>query len=72
MSPDYTERAVTAIHELRKWEQKKADLEKMLAAIRRKKKAIRRRIAEIDSALDGYPEERPEVDGSTAFPAGRQ
>lgn len=72
MSPDYTERAVTAIHELRKWEQKKADLEKILAAIRRKKKRIRKEIAEIDSALDGYPEDRPGVDSTTGFPAGRQ
>ena len=72
MSPDYTERAVTAIHELRKWEQKKADLEKILAAIRRKKKRIRKQIAEIDSALDSYPEERRDADASTAFPAGRQ
>ncbi len=72
MSPDYTERAVTAIHELRKWEQKKADLEKILAAIRRKKKDIKKQIAEIDAALDSYSEERPGVDGSTGFPAGRQ
>ncbi len=73
MSPDYVERAVTAINELKKWEQKKADLEKMLIAVRRKKKVIKRRIDEIDIALEGSGEgERYEMDTSNAFPAGRQ
>ncbi len=71
------DRVLMAMEELEKWERKMRDIEKMLAALRRRKKELRSRIEAADKEIEGYnklleTEKREIPDISAGFPAGRQ